>query len=302
MKNVTIIGAGNVGAHIASRMISENLPVHVHLLDMAEAFEAAQVLDLKDGLMFSPNAHVSGVDFGDEAIAQTDVFVITAGAKQKPGETRTDLLARNAAILKDIAGKLSNMKKDAFVLLVSNPVDVLTQLATTYFDLPAGHVIGSGTLLDTSRLRWRLSERFDLSVHDATGYVMGEHGDSEFVAWSAVNRSSELTDEEKEIIATQTREAAYEIIAGKGATFFGIGASATQIVKAILFDQQFVYPVSAPLTGQYGLEGVSLGVPAVIGAGGIEKVIELELTPDETEKLNASAAKLKELLEEVPAA
>ena len=295
MKKVTIVGAGNVGAHIASNLIHRNLEATVYLVDMNEAFEAAQVLDLKDMSLQYQNTRIEGAEFGDKSLRESDVVVITAGAKQNPGETRLDLLGKNTAILKSIAQGIGALKPEAIVMLVSNPVDILTHVAEDLFDLPQGHVFGSGTLLDTGRLRWRLAEELGRDISDVTGYVMGEHGDSEFVSWSSVEGAEHISAPHKKEIESHTRKAAYEIIKGKGATYFGIGAAAGEIVECILRNESKVFPVSAPLRGEYGLRDVSLGVPALVGHKGVEKVIELELSPRELAKLHKSADMLREL-------
>ena len=292
MKKVAVIGAGNVGSHIVSAGIAEDLRVEFLLLDQNESFEAAQVLDLKDILLFSPDAKVKGVNFGDEDLQDADIFVITAGVSQKPGDTRCDLLGKNIEVLKEIQASLGTLKDSAIVIIVSNPVDILTQVASEIFGLAAGQVLGTGTTLDTSRLRWRLAEKFKKDITEMTGYVMGEHGDSEFVAWSTVDSADQLSAEEKDEIETSVKQEAYDIIAGKGSTYFGIGAATVEILKAILEDRQEVLPVSVPLKGAYGIENIALGVPASIGEYGIDYVADIALTKTEQQNLKACADKL----------
>jgi L-lactate dehydrogenase len=296
MKKVAIIGTGNVGTHIASFGIARNFPVEFLLVDMNQQFETAQVLDLRDTLLFAPQSSVKGVDFGDKILTQADVFIITAGASQKKGETRCDLLERNVGILRMIEQSLGNIKKTALVILVTNPVDVLTQIATEIFDLPKGQVFGSGTLLDTARLRWRLAQKWNKNIVDIDGFVLGEHGDSEFVAWSTVSQSDDLTTAEKESIAYDVMQEAYQIIEGKGSTYFGIGAAVAEILDALLSDNKKILPVSALLDGEYNQKNIAIGVPASIGKNGIEKVIELPLTKKEKEKFIVSVQKLRELV------
>ncbi len=297
MKKIAIIGTGNVGAHIASAAVNKELPTELLLIDQNQEFERGQVLDLCDTLLFSPNVRVSSSDLKDEKTQNADIFVITAGAAQKPGETRTALLGRNVEILKSIKNELGKLKEDAIVILVSNPVDILTQVASEIFELPKGQVFGTGTLLDTSRLRWRLAERFDRNISNIHGYVLGEHGDSEFVAWSTVDHAEEISMEERNTLEEQVRRAAYEIIGGKGATYFGIGAATAEILSSVLLDSGRVFPVSTPLNGEYGIEGIAIGVPVKIGADGVEEVIEKPLSKEELKKLQASAQKLKKLFE-----
>jgi len=300
IKKITIIGAGNVGAHIASAVIHKNLPVQIYLLDLEQPYEDAQVLDLKDTLLFSPQTRISGVDFGDEELADCDVFVITAGAKQKPGESRCDLLGRNSVILNTIRQSLGKLSPQAIVILVTNPVDILTRLAVEIFELPRGQVFGSGTLLDSARLRWRLAEKLAMPIDQVNGWVLGEHGDSEFVAWSSVKVADKLDEDQRVQIQLATRREAYDIISGKGATWFGIGAAMAQILESILLDKKNILPVSTVLQGEYGIKDIALGVPCIIGTGGIEGIVDIPLTETEQAKLLASADKLRMLFAECP--
>lgn len=299
MKKIAIIGTGNVGAHVANAAVNKNLPVELILIDQNQQFEKGQELDLRDTLLFSPNTKIQSGTLKDAIMKEVDIFVITAGAAQKPGETRIDLLGRNVKILKSIQKDLGTLHKGAIVLIVMNPLDILTSLAARIFELPAGQVFGSGTLLDTSRLRWRLSDRFERNIANIHGYVLGEHGDSEFVAWSTVDDAEKISQKERDDLEEQVRTAAYKIIEGKGATYFGIGSATVEILSSILFDSERVFPVSVPLNGEYGIKGISLGVPAKIGAGGIESVIEKELLLEEQEKLRQSAQKLKTILDQL---
>ncbi len=296
MKKVAIIGAGNVGAHIASASINKNLPAEFLLVDQNEKFEKAQVLDLCDSLLFSHNSRVYSADYTDEKVQQADIFIITAGAAQKPGETRLDLLNKNVAILKSIKKSLGTLKKTAIVVLVTNPVDILTTMAADIFQLPRKQVFGSGTLLDTARLRWRLARKFDKNIANVHGYVLGEHGDSEFVAWSTVGCADKISRDSREKMAKLVREEAYRIIEGKGATYFGIGSAVAEIISCVLYNSEKVLPLSVYLDGQYGVSGICLGNPAKLGENGIEEVVELDLTTDEIEKMQNSAKKLKKLL------
>ncbi|MCF7905756.1 L-lactate dehydrogenase [Candidatus Gracilibacteria bacterium] len=298
MKKVAIIGTGNVGAHVASAGILKNLPVEFLLVDMNQEFETAQVLDLRDTILFSSKTKVSGADFGDKELSQADIFVITAGVAQQPGEPRSALLKRNIKILKSIKVSLGKLKKTAIVILVTNPVDILTQVASEIFKLPKGHVFGSGTLLDSARLRWRLAEKFDRNVEDVTGWVLGEHGDSEFVAWSTVSESGKFSEQEKQEIEHSVMREAYVIIEGKGSTYFGIGAALAEILDAVLSDEKKVFPVSSPLNGEYEITGMSLGIPCQVGMSGIEKILTADLTIEEKEKLRFSAEQLKIFLSE----
>jgi len=296
MKKVAIIGAGNVGAHIASAAVNKNLAAEFLLVDQNEEFEKAQVLDLCDSLLFSHNSRVYSADFSDEKVQEADIFVITAGVNQKPGETRLNLVGRNVAILKSIKKSLGTLKPSAIVVLVTNPVDILTTLAANIFELPSSQVFGSGTLLDTARLRWRLARKFDKNIANVHGYVLGEHGDSEFVAWSTVGCADQISPKSREKIAKLVREEAYKIIEGKGATYFGIGAAMAEIIAVILNNSEKILPLSVVLNGEYGISGISLGVPAKLGEKGIAEIIELDLPPEELTQLQNSAKKLKEFI------
>lgn len=293
MKKIAIIGAGNVGAHIANASVNKNIPAEFLLIDQNQEFETAQVLDLCDSLLFSHNSRVYSANFSDEKVKNADIFVITAGANQKPGETRIDLLNKNIEILKSIKKSLVTLKKSAIVILVTNPVDILSTVASEIFELPSSQVFGSGTLLDTARLRWRLARKFDKNIANVHGYVLGEHGDSEFVAWSTVEGAEEISRENKDKIEKLVREEAYRIIEGKGATYFGIGAAVAEIIEVILNNSEKVLPLSVVLNGEYGISNISLGVPVKLGEKGVSKIIELDLPKEELKKLQNSAKKLK---------
>lgn len=297
MKKVLIVGAGNVGAHIIHHGITKNMGAEFFLVDINEELEKAQILDLKDTLLFSEYAKVEGIDFGDPRIGEMDIIVITAGANQLPGETRCNLLEKNTKILHSIATQLGTLKSSAIVLLVTNPVDILTHIAYDIFNLPSSQIFGTGTLLDSARLRWRIAEHFHINIKNVHGYVLGEHGDTEFVAWSTVKTESQLTQKEKEEIEESVKKAAYEIISGKGATYFGISAATTKLLNAILNDTHEIFPVSTiyPHSKNPYVLKTPLGIPAIICQEGIRGVPEIKLSEKETEQLEASAKKLQEL-------
>jgi L-lactate dehydrogenase len=296
MKKVAIIGVGNVGAHIVSAAINKNLAAEFLLVDQNQEFETAQVLDLCDSLLFSHNSRVYSADFKDEKVKNADIFVITAGVNQKPGETRLELVDRNIKVLKSIKKSLGKLKKTAIVILITNPVDILATVASDIFKLPNSQVFGSGTILDTARLRWRLARKFDKNISNVHGYVMGEHGDSEFIAWSTVGCAEEIPQKSREKIEKLVREEAYKIIAGKGSTYFGIGAATAEIISCILNNSEKVLPLSVLLNGEYEISGISLGVPVKLGEKGILEIIKIPLTNEEKEKLQKSAKKLKEVI------
>lgn len=300
MNQVLVIGAGQVGAHIAQCGIIKNLSVHFKLLDPNHDLTRSQTLDLKDTLLFSKNSRVSYVSTEDISTSELDIIIITAGANQKQGETRLDLLDKNTVILESISRQLGKLNPSTVIIMVTNPVDVMTKIAQRVFSLPEAQIIGSGTLLDSSRLRWRIAEELGINITNIHGYVLGEHGDSEFVAWSSVNARLKLTDAEKREWETAVRREAYDIIEGKGATYFGIGASTIHILSAILNDTREVMPLSVnyPHFKDESLRKTPIGVPAVIGKAGIIDVPEIVLSDSEMTLLESSAKTLKRSLTE----
>jgi L-lactate dehydrogenase len=293
MKKVVVIGAGNVGAHIVSAGIIKNLPIEFHLIDHNQQIEEAQVLDLCDSTLFSPNTRVYASQFSDESVQQADIFIITAGAKQEVNETRLELLKKNRKILVSIKESLGEIKSSAIIIMVSNPVDVLTSIAQEVFNLPSSQIFGSGTLLDTARLRVRLSQELKTNTSNIHGYVLGEHGDSEFIAWSTVQNAGTFNQDSRDTIEKQVKQKAYRIIEGKGSTYFGIGTAVMEIVEAIIGDSEKIFPLSVYLHGEYGISNIALGVPAKVGEQGIKEVLELDLTKDEIQKLNNCASILQ---------
>lgn len=294
MKNILIVGAGQVGAHIAQQAIAKNLNCNISLLDLNQSLTQAQTLDLKDTLMFSQNTKVNHISKEEIKADEMDLIIITSGANQEPGETRTDLLEKNTTMLKSLAKQLTPLHPDTIILMVTNPVDLLTQVARQYFDLPHSQIMGTGTLLDSSRLRWRISEKLQRNISNIHGYVLGEHGDSQFIAWSTVTGSNTFSEKEKTQIAHEVSSEAYDIIEGKGATYFGIGAATIAIVDAIINDHKAMLPVSTnyPHFDDSELTIMPIGIPSIIGAKGIIDTPPLNLTTSEFRKLESSVQKL----------
>lgn len=301
---VSIIGAGAVGTSLAYTLLIHHIAREVALYDINEAKVEAEVLDLAHGSQFtSPSRIYGGADL--EVVRNSDVIVITAGAKQKPGQSRLDLAETNVNILKDLMPKLVDLAPEAIYLLVTNPCDVLAYAATKFSGLPASKVFSSGTVLDSSRLRWKLAERTGVSTDSVHALIVGEHGDSEFPLWSQVRigqvpiqdwklpaRGGALTEAEFEQIAADVKNAAYKVIAGKGATNFAIGLSGARIVEAILQDENVVLPVSTVLENYYGISDVALSVPTVVNSRGAEHPLEVPMSESELAKLRASAEAL----------
>ncbi len=297
---VAIIGAGAVGSTAAYATAIKNIASEIILIDINENKEKGEVMDMCDGMSFLETGKIKGGNFTDARDA--DIIVITAGISQKPGDTRLDLVNTNKKILISIFKQIGKIKKTTIVLLISNPVDILTHLAQKITRLPKHQVFGSGTGLDTARLRTQLAKKFKISAQDINGYVMGEHGDSEFVAWSTVSIGGisidrlKLSTQEKKRIETSVRKEAYKIIKHKGATYYGIALVISDILEAILYDQHKIMPISTRLSKWNGVSDVCMGVPAVIGRRGVEKIWPVKLPADEKKKLIKSAKALKQYL------
>lgn len=297
---LSVIGAGGVGVAIAYAALIRGSADIVALHDLNGPKVDAEVLDLAHGTQFLASKRVEGgTDPG--VLAGSDVVVITAGAKQQPGEPRLALANRNADILKAVLPAVREHAPDAIVVLVTNPCDVLTVVAQREGGLDPARVLASGTVLDSSRLRWLLSELVRVDARSVHALMIGEHGDSEFPLWSrakigpvlvrewAQEGGERFTDADLDRIADDVVHAAYRIIEGKGATSSAIGVSTARIVEAILRDERAVLPVSSILDGQHGLAGVALSLPTVVGRGGIERVLEVPMDDGELARLHASA-------------
>lgn len=300
---VSIIGAGAVGTSVAYALLVKRIAGEVAIYDTNKAKVEAEVLDLAHGSQFTNPSRVYGGD-DIEVVRNSDVIVITAGAKQQPGQTRLDLAATNVKILRDLMPRLVSLSPDAVFLLVTNPCDVLAYAAVQFSGLPANKVFSSGTVLDSSRLRWQIAERVGVSTESVHAMIVGEHGDSEFPLWSEAkigpiklsewkvgNRS--LHSEELDEIAENVKNAAYKVIEGKGATNYAIGLSAARIVEAVLRDESVILPVSSVLTDYQGISDVALSVPTIVNRQGAFKALPMEMTESELKKLQASANALK---------
>jgi len=297
---VAIIGAGAVGTAIAYASLIRRSAREVALYDVAAAKVDAEVLDLAHGTQFTGSSRVTGgADLG--VVEGANMVVITAGAKQNPGQTRLDLAATNIRILEDLLPKLLERAPDAVFMLVTNPCDVLAYAAQQISGLPSSRVFSSGTVLDSSRLRWVLAERAGVSTSSVHAMIVGEHGDSEFALWSQArigpvpildwqrDGSPVFTRDELDGIARDVTNAAYAIIAGKGATNYAIGLSATRIIEAVLRDEKAILPVSSVLDGYRGVSGVALSVPSIVDSSGVSAVIPVPFDATEDDRFTASA-------------
>lgn len=299
-QKIAVIGAGAVGSTIAYTAMLRNLSSQVVLVDTNILKEEGEVMDIDDALCFVETGSVRCASFKEAADA--DIIVITAGVAQKLGETRMDLVAKNRQIVKSIFKSIGKIKPSAIVIMVCNPVDVMTDVAQECSGLPRAQVFGSGTSLDTARLRTAVANQFGIYTSNVDGYVMGEHGDSEFVAWSTVSAGGisatalGLTSQQMKLTEMNVRNAAYEIINRKGATFFGIAVVVADIIEAILFDQHKILPLSVRVENYLGVSGVCISVPAVLGRGGVEKFWPVKLSAAEKNKFQKSAAAIEKYL------
>jgi L-lactate dehydrogenase len=304
MAKIGIIGAGSVGATIAYAALIRGVARDISLFDIAKTKVEAEVLDLNHGLLFAPQAKVDGSD-DVEVLRGADVVVMTAGAKQKPGQTRMDLAEANAHICGKILPEVVRVAPDALLLMVTNPVDVVTEIALKLTGLPWQRVVGSGTVLDSSRFRYLVAKHCNVAVQNVHAYIAGEHGDSEIPLWTSatigsiplsqwsVDGHGRLTAADKDSIVKNVKEAAYTVIQGKGATNYAVGLAVCNILEAILFDERRVLPVSGLLRGFRGMEDVCLSLPRIVGREGIEAPLPIPMTVDEESGLRNSADRIR---------
>lgn len=307
-RKVGIIGCGNVGASIAFSLMQRGLFSEMVLVDMNRDRAEGEAMDLSHGLPYTAAMSLEAGDYDD--LADCALLVITAGAGQKPGESRLDLIGRNIRILTDVVGRIRATAFEGILLLVSNPVDILTWEAQRLSGYPAHRVIGSGTVLDTARLKQLLGKRLEVDSRSVHAFIIGEHGDSELAVWSSANVSGiDLNQfcqlrgmanhaQTLEALYRSVRDSAYEIIRRKGATYYGIAMAVARIAEAIVKDEHAVLPVSTVLQGEYGLHHMAMSIPAVIGKNGVESVLEIPLSPAEHNALYASAAQLRQAIAE----
>lgn len=304
IQKAAVIGCGFVGSAAAFAMARTGAFSELVLIDVNRDRAEGEAMDMSHGLPFTRPMKIYAGDYPD--LEGCALIVITAGANQKPGETRLDLVRKNVGILKSIITPLVRYNREAVLLVVSNPVDILTWAAQKLSGLPAGQVMGSGTVLDTARLKYLLGERLGVDSRSIHAVVVGEHGDSELAVWSGANISGvdlehfcalcgvEDCEEMKDSIYRDVRDSAYEIIEKKGATYYGIAAAVARLALCVVRDERSVLPVSANLHGLYGVEDLCMSVPAVVGRRGVEKVLEIALSPQEREAFRQSAETLKE--------
>ena len=309
MQKCGVVGVGFVGACCAYTLAVSGLFSEIVLVDVNRQKAESEAADINHGVSFAKPCHVGAGDYSD--LSGCGLVILAAGANQRPGETRVALLGRNRTILSAVVGQVVQAARDAVLLVVSNPVDVLTCMAQRLSGLPAGQVIGSGTVLDTARLKYLLGQRLGVDGRNVHAFIIGEHGDSELAVWSSANISGVDLDDYCRItgiddpaavlrgIYESVRGAAYPIIEGKGATYYGIAMAVRRIAEAIVRDERSVLPVSSLITSHYGVDGVCLGVPSIVGRGGVQAVLDIPLAPEELAQLQRSARKMRALIDEV---
>ena len=303
-QKVVLVGTGFVGMSFAYALLNQNVCNELALVDINKKKATGEAMDLNHGLPFS-NSHMKIYAADYDTCVDADIVVIAAGVAQKQGETRPDLLKRNTEVFKSIISPIVESGFSGIFLVATNPVDVMTHVVKTLSGFPKERVIGSGTTLDTARLRFLLGEYFDIDPKNVHAYVIGEHGDTEFVPWSqamigtkpveliASEWGDQFKKEEMDAISDKVKNAAYEIIESKNSTYYGIGMSLVRIVKAILKNENSILTVSTYLEGEYNQSDVYAGVPAVVGRQGIVEHLNLRLTPDEERTFIKSCETLK---------
>ncbi|MCL2113512.1 L-lactate dehydrogenase [Lactococcus protaetiae] len=306
-KKVILVGDGAVGSSYAFALVNQGIAQELGIVDIFKEKTQGDAEDLSHALAFTSPKKIYSADYSDAHDA--DLVVLTSGAPQKPGETRLDLVEKNLRITKDVVTKIVESGFKGIFLVAANPVDILTYATWKFSGFPKNRVVGSGTSLDTARFRQALGEKVGVDARSIHAYIMGEHGDSEFAVWSHANvagvkleqwfqENKYLNEEEIVELFESVRDAAYSIIAKKGATFYGVAVALARITKAILDDEHAVLPVSVFQDGQYGISDCYLGQPAVVGAEGVVNPIHIPLNDAEMQKMQASGTQLKSIIEE----
>ena len=308
VRKVVIIGCGFVGASCAFALMQSGLFSEMVLIDSDKAKAEGEALDISHGIPFAKPIKIYAGDYDD--IKNASIVILTAGANQKPNETRLDLVKKNICIFKSIIPEITKRNYKGILLVVSNPVDILTTVAQKLSNLPENKVFGSGTVLDTARLKYELGNHLNVDLRSVHAFIIGEHGDSEIPAWSSANVSGiplnkfcEMRgyfnhDEGMKRIAESVKNSAYEIISKKNATYFGVAMAVKRICEAVVRDEKSILSVSSKINGEFGIEGISLSMPAIVGKDGIECLVPIQLNDDEIKKLKQSSETLKKVLKQ----
>ena len=308
-RKVGLIGTGFVGSSFAYALMQRGIASELVLVDANAEKAIGEMMDLNHGLSFTTPMRITAGSYSD--LAGANVVVVSAGASQKPGESRLDLLARNAVIFKSIIPQVVQHNPHGIILIATNPVDILTYISLKESHLPSNQVIGSGTILDTSRFRFLLGQYYGVDSRSVHAFIVGEHGDSEIPIWSLANiggvrlqefaplKNKQYNENDMNQLFLSVRDAAYEIIRRKGATYYAIGLGLVSIVEAIFGNFRSVLSISTLMTGQYGVDNICLSLPCVIGTHGVEEVLILPMNKEEEDGFRASAKKLNLTLQEI---
>ena len=308
-RKAVMVGCGFVGSASVFALMQSGLFSEIAMIDADMDKAEGEAMDISHGIPFAKHMRVYAGDYDD--VRDAGIVIVTAGANQKPDETRLDLVHKNVGIFKSIIPQIASRDFKGILLVVANPVDILTAVAQKLSGLPENRVIGSGTVLDTGRLKTRLSEHLGVDSRSIHAFIIGEHGDSEIAAFSSANVSGiplnnfcEMKghfnhDESEKFIAEDVKNAAYEIIQRKRATYFGVAMAVKRICECIVRDEKSILPVSTMMHGEQGIEGVVLSMPCVVGGDGIETQVPIKLDEDEAKRLRESAAILKEIIEKL---
>ena len=306
VRKVVMIGCGFVGSACCFSLMQSGLFSEMVLIDADKAKAEGEALDISHGVPFSKPIKIYAGDYDD--IKNASLIIISAGANQRPGETRLDLVKKNISIFKSIIPEIKKRDFKGILLIVANPVDILTTVAIKLSGLPENRVIGSGTVLDTARLKHELGNHLNVDPRSVHAFIIGEHGDSEIAAWSSANISGiplhnfcEMRghfnhEEATKKIAEDVKNSAYEIISRKKATYYGIAMAVKRICEAIARDEKSILPISSMLHGEHGIEGISLSMPAIVGKDGVETLVPIQLNDEEESKLRLSAKTLQDTL------
>lgn len=305
-RKVVMIGCGYVGSAAVFSLMQSGLFSEIAMIDADMEKAEGEAMDISHGIPFAKHMKVYAGDYND--VKDAGIVIITAGANQKPNETRLDLVNKNVAIFKQIIPQIMGKGFDGIMLVVANPVDILTHVAQKLSGLPENRVIGSGTVLDTARLKYSVGEHLGVDSRSVHAFIIGEHGDSEIAAWSSANvsgislsdvcemRGHYQHDENTKEIAEKVKNSAYDIIQRKKATYFGVAMAVKRICEVIVRDEKSILPVSTVMHGEHGIEDVVLSMPCIVGRDGIETKVPISLNEEETEKLKESAALLKDII------
>jgi L-lactate dehydrogenase len=302
---VAIVGAGFVGSSAAYQIMGDGSATEIVLIDKFETKAEGEAMDLNHGLWFKPHQKIVGGG-SYELCKDAELIIITAGANRKPGQTRLDLVKINAAILKEVMEGVLHYNKNALVMVVANPVDIITYLALKQSGFPESRVFGTGTMLDTARFRYFLGEHFGVSPESVNAYILGEHGDSQFPWWSAaniggapLNTLKQYNKETMNALFQKTKTVAAEVIAKKQATYYAIGMIIARLTKAVFSDEDHVFPLSTMMHNYYGVSDVCLSVPCVLNRKGVKEQLKIPLTAEEQAQLKHSGEVLKGIIKEI---